>query len=1194
MKGAPPNAPPKGKEFLEAAIRYARRGFRVLPLRVGGKEPLIKDWPNKATTDEAQIREWWRKWPNANIGIATGRYRDGYFCVLDFDPRNGGDWYADAPKSELPDTWVVHTARGGRHYYYKTAAPLRNAILEAGVDLKGEGGYVVAPPSILLDEKGEVIGEYVWEMGSTPKEAEMAEVPSWVWGKVLGNGNGAKGGGGKDGAGLSLWLMPPPIPKGMRHSYLVSLAGALLAAGLTEKEIERVLWAALELLETLEGFDPVAEIKGILKGLQKWEGETYTIGSLLRMLPEKTVAVVRRALTGGGGASEPAPTPTPTPTPAADGVAADGVAADAGGEVSKAVKADGGGGEAASLAGDGQSTDGHAAKAAEATPVADGQGAGGQVGEVAADTGQSGGKGRKPKEGAAKEKKGRKSKTADLEDIKAILWRYKWVKWQGELWQVTKPTLYKADLDRLHGILKQNGLEVGKETLKSYMADIMASLPKGRLEGLVVTPQLTYGEVGNLRGLWCSHRGDLYLVTPDGRRVFSAAEWPEGVYALDTGEEGVLPDWDGEVEHLLKYWEGITPRLVEDALVALAMFLPVLFGQGDIGLILKGDTRSGKSTLRKSLAYLRFGEKPDTPSGLNMRDLMAVLHRSQIVFFDEVNTFSPELQETLKRMITHDKTRMRALYTNLDTVVSELKGSAVFCTTQLERIASDLRTRCFVWHLEEKEGAVLDRHIQKFCSLLWAKALGGAVKLYQQSAKLKPPPNDFMPEIRFRDWLSAAYRYAMVLGVPEKRFMAVVRKSKRAAHRGDKYEFLIDAISHEDFDPRKEYTISDLIALGAPSPDEVKNLRHGINRESVRADLAALALDMGYNLRIEKKRGTGEKKERYRFIFTPLQTQSETDRLRKILQSVGIEPDFDPDWAGDVAPTPEVHPPTPAPQIALTDLPGSLSELKKAVQKAPPAEVGGGAPMAPPAPEKPMAIAVQSAPPLVFSLPPLNENERVIAELREALARLPKPEGLLRQGGRPIEGWVQARVSPEQTEYLRALAGSLAAEAAMAAEKGRFAEAGWLWACAGVCLWHLIALTPTREAIAALFLSEAVCEALYAAEDPGMQEAAGGLAKVAEAVFFGKAAPDVLLRVLLETPLPTEYDPVLAPHYRKAVGYLVAAYWGLTGRDPNILSKWLWAGQCERDEAEAMLLFSLGRQKMGRALDHLYLGDLPF
>jgi hypothetical protein len=109
-----------------------------------------------------------------------------------------------------------------------------------------------------------------------------------------------------------------------------------------------------------------------------------------------------------------------------------------------------------------------------------------------------------------------------------------------------------------------------------------------------------------------------------------------------------------------------------------------------------------------------------------------------------------------------------------------------------------------------------------------------------------------------------------------------------------------------------------------------------------------------------------------------------------------------------------------------------------------------------------------------------------------------------------------------------------------------------------------------------------------------MGETAALLAKLAGAVFFGKAAPSVLLGVLLEAPYPTEYDPCLAPSYRAAAGYLVAAHWVLTGGDPNLLNKWLWAGQCEREEAEAMLLFSLGRQKMGRALDHLYLGDLPF
>ena len=138
MSGAPPIAPPKGNDFLAYALWYAKLGFRVIPLREyssrepeRAKEPQIADWPNKATTDEATIRGWWRKWPKANIGIATGRYDGGYFCVLDFDPRNGGDWYNDAPKGSIPDTWVVHTGGGGRHFYYKTPYPLRGGWMAA-------------------------------------------------------------------------------------------------------------------------------------------------------------------------------------------------------------------------------------------------------------------------------------------------------------------------------------------------------------------------------------------------------------------------------------------------------------------------------------------------------------------------------------------------------------------------------------------------------------------------------------------------------------------------------------------------------------------------------------------------------------------------------------------------------------------------------------------------------------------------------------------------------------------------------------------------------------------------------------------------------------------------------------------------------------------------------------------------------
>ena len=1116
MRGAPPQPQDKGKgrDFLPYALWLTQKlGLRVFPLVPGKKIPLIPNWQNEATTDEAKIREWWRKWPNANIGIVTGEYRDGYFYVLDFDPRNGGDWWDDVGEDVLPPTWVVHTPSGGRHFYYRSPEPLRCAKLRHGVDLKGKGGYVVSPPSVLFDDDGNPIGDYDYEVGRMPKDLGMCEGPRWVLDELQGKGGGGAG-VGKEGAQLALWRMPPPIPKGKRHDYLVSLAGALWGAGVRESEVEAVLWGALELFETREDFDPVAEIGGIIKGLKGWEGEGLDLGRIVRSLPEPVRAIVMREVTGAAVSATPK---------------------------------------------------------ANSEGVADGQGSG--------------------EKGESKEKKGRKAKTPSPEDIKAILLRYKWVKWQGALWQVSKPKLLRVDLDRIHGVLKQNGLDIGKETLKSYIADIMADIPKSPLEGLVVSPEPTYGVVGGVRGLWFRDGDSLYVVTPNEVRRYAEGQWPEGVYALDLGESGVLPDWDGEVEHLLAYWDGITTRLSCDPRVALAMFLPVLFGQGHIGLILRGAARSGKSTLLKALAYLRLGRKPNTPSGgANMRDLMAVLHREQIVFFDEVNTFSPELQETLKRMITGDGTVMRALYTDLGKVETELKGSAVFCTTNLEKLASDLRTRCFVWDLEEKGGSLLEAEILAFCGKLWRKALGGAIKLYQQAAKLKPPPTSLLPQVRFRDWLSWAYRYAVVLGV-ENDFVAYVAKSKRAAHRGDRYEFLLDAITHPDFDPSKEYTISDLIVLGAPSPDEAKRVQHALNSEGVRADLIALALDAGYNLRIEKRWDTKKGRDRYKFIFSPLQTGA-SGYLRELLQSVGIEPDWGGDWDGEAAPSaepghtpmPEVQPPTPAPQMA----PPVPEPAPVAAQSAP-AEVGGGVPTAPPSPEKPVAIAVQSA----HSPAPLTpeEIEREIERLREALMRLPKPGGILRQRSAPIEGVHYAPAPPEVTEYLRAL---VCAHAAEAAEIGGLWEAGRRWGTAAGFLTILAAFDPTREVIAAALLARAGRCGLWAAQDAGLRGPAVQLAKAAELVFFGEAPPDAILEVLLGTPYPTEYDPCLADHYREAVGCLVAAHWVLTGGDPKRLAGWFWPGRWDCEAVEEMLSFSLGHEKKWQACAHLYLGDRTF
>jgi hypothetical protein len=978
-----PTTQGKVRDFLTYALGYGPKlGFRVIPLRPGKKTPLIDDWPNKATWDEAQIREWWRKWPDANIGILTGRYRDGYFIVLDFDPRHGGNWWDDVGEDILPPTWVVHTPNRGRHFYYRTPETFRCEKLPDGLDLRGEGGYVVTPPSLLIDDEKGYIGDWDFQIGNMPKDmplpirtqadiANLRRRSSGIWvmaGTDVGDtGEGAteKGGEKANGALPPLWLMTPPIPKGMRHDYLVSFAGALYAAGLTEKEIEAILWAGLELLATLDDFDPVREIEGILKGLQKWEGANYTIGSLLRMLPDPTARVVRRVLTAGvvsgERAIEPvsAPVSAPVSNPAIEppsepvgrlsasdsGAESGRVGGEAGG-----VQADSGAdGQASDGRGDGGKADRLALAAELVKKLETRQKEGGGICLVyrkadgteleapctpkgvkallaqlgvkltLAETEQVLGVTKKTGEGEAKEKKGRKSKTTDKEDIKAILWRHKWVQWQGEIWRVSKTKkLLRADIDEIHGLLKEEGLDVGKETLRSFFRDIMTDIPKDPLEGIVVTPRPSYGRVGKLRGLWFCHRGDLYLVTPGGRELFHAGEWPEGVYALDLGMQAVLPDWDGTIEDLLIYWTGITPRLKCNPKVALAMYLPVLFGQGHIGLILRGPAKSGKSTLLKGLAYLHLGRKPRTPSGLNKRDLMAVLQRKQIAFFDEVKTFTPELEEALKRMITHDGDEIRALYTNLESVEADLEGSAVFCATNLSQLASDLRTRCFVWDLEPKGGGAQEKQFLTFCQLLWRRALGGAIKLYQLAARVPRPPKNILPEIRFRDWVVDAYRYAVVLDAV-KDFLEYVPKSKRAAHKGTNTSFLLDAILHPDFDPRKEYKITELFELAAPVSEETKRLQYSLGRDDLRADLEALALDAGYALRIEKKCASGDKRARYWFIFTPIDT-GEDDFLASLLRQAGIKPPSDED-DDEAAPPPETTPPRDTPTPTPTPTP---------------------------------------------------------------------------------------------------------------------------------------------------------------------------------------------------------------------------------------------------------------------------------
>lgn len=129
-----------------AALWYARNGIACFPLKPGEKQPATRHGLHDATTDEAQIRAWWAATPQANIGIRTGLR----FDVIDIDGPHGYLSLADLRDQGAvpPILGKVHTSRGGAHLYVPLAGKGNKAGLLAGIDYRGNGGYVVAPPSI--------------------------------------------------------------------------------------------------------------------------------------------------------------------------------------------------------------------------------------------------------------------------------------------------------------------------------------------------------------------------------------------------------------------------------------------------------------------------------------------------------------------------------------------------------------------------------------------------------------------------------------------------------------------------------------------------------------------------------------------------------------------------------------------------------------------------------------------------------------------------------------------------------------------------------------------------------------------------------------------------------------------------------------------------------------------------------------
>jgi hypothetical protein len=140
---------------VTAAHVYAARGWRVIWAPPGIKRPVVTGWPELATTDHAVIADWWAEHPDANVCIATGRA--SALLVLDVDDKGGHGGSAtlaalERAHGDLPMTYTAGTGSGGVHHFFTWDGidfDLGNSAgrLGDGLDTRGEGGQVVAPPS---------------------------------------------------------------------------------------------------------------------------------------------------------------------------------------------------------------------------------------------------------------------------------------------------------------------------------------------------------------------------------------------------------------------------------------------------------------------------------------------------------------------------------------------------------------------------------------------------------------------------------------------------------------------------------------------------------------------------------------------------------------------------------------------------------------------------------------------------------------------------------------------------------------------------------------------------------------------------------------------------------------------------------------------------------------------------------------
>ena len=248
-----------GMPLADAAARFAAAGVPVFPCVPGEKRPLVRRGFHDASTDAQQVAAWWSRWPSANIGIPTCAASG--VEVVDVDVHQAGTGFPafrDAHREGYAAGWaaLVRTPSGGLHAYYPTNPGRVQSSWQAArahVDFRGDGGYIIAPPSQVLRPSG-VRAPYrlIVASGYTPTPVDAARLREFLAPRTpipIDRAHSARlGGRGPDAKVLAGWV-----------------------AGRGEGERNRGLfWAACRLAEagtppnaTLEALGPAAEHAGL-------------------------------------------------------------------------------------------------------------------------------------------------------------------------------------------------------------------------------------------------------------------------------------------------------------------------------------------------------------------------------------------------------------------------------------------------------------------------------------------------------------------------------------------------------------------------------------------------------------------------------------------------------------------------------------------------------------------------------------------------------------------------------------------------------------------------------------------------------------------------------------------------------------------------------------------------------------------